>query len=151
MTQIQPMTKTIKVTASWKPPLVIEGDADGLPISMDQPERLGGTDTAPGPLQFVVSALVGCAGQTLALIARQTGFSYTAARFEAEGDIDLRGFMGEVGVCRHFCDFRGKFVVKTEESQERFEEIVALVEDRCPVYNLLHDAGVQTNIAWKRE
>lgn len=151
MSDIKPIVKRIKVAASWRPPVVVEGDVDGFPVTMDQPERIGGTNTAPGPLQLVTAALVGCAGQTLALVARQTGFRYASAKFEAEGDVDVRGFLGEEGICRHFCDLRGTFIVETEETEERFREIVAIVEDRCPIYCLFRDAGVPMGIEWERK
>ena len=40
--------------------------------------------------------------------------------------------------------------VDTEESEDRLRSVVEETEARCPVYNLLRDAGVNMEVAWVR-
>lgn len=147
----KPKIMTTKAVGEWSAPMLITAKMGEFDVVLDEPAYVGGTNKGASPMDYVTAALIGCAGITLSVVAKQMDFSFTAARFEAEGDIDLRGFAGMPGVCRHFCDFRGKFYVKTNESQERLDMVKDQVENRCPVFNLLHDAGVQTSIEWIKE
>lgn len=151
MERSKPKVTTVKARGSWHAPMQVEGKAGEFDVTMDEPEFLGGTNTGPSPMELVASALIGCAGITLTFVAREMDFKFNGATFEAEGDIDLRGFMGEPGVCRHFCAFRGTFVIDTEESRERLDEVRDQVESRCPVFNMFADAGVQSEIEWRKK
>lgn len=147
----KPNILTTHASGEWAAPKMIKGTAGKFDIVMDQSQPLGGTDLGPSPMDMVTAALVGCTGITLPVIAKQMDFSFESAHFEAEGEIDVRGFYGQPGICKHFCSFRGTFVIETQESEERLREIAAMLEDRCPVFNLLHDAGVKTEIEWKKK
>ncbi len=39
----------------------------------------------------------------------------------------------------------------TDETEERFTEVVDETEARCPVFNLLTDAGVNMKVRWVRQ
>lgn len=119
------------------------------PIVMDEPPALGGGDAGPNPVEYVLASYVGCASVVIRFIAKEIGFSYTDARFEVGGDLDLRGFLGEPGISPHFQTISGRVLLETSESPERVSELARLVEARCPVYNLLRDAGIPLNIAWE--
>jgi uncharacterized OsmC-like protein len=118
---------------------------------MDKPGKAGGADKGPAPMDMVTAALIGCAGITLSIVAKQVDFTFTNAYFEAEGSVDPRGFMGIPGVCKHFCDFKGRFVIESSDSDDKFNEVVRQLESRCPVFSLLHDAGVNTKIEWVKK
>jgi len=40
--------------------------------------------------------------------------------------------------------------VRTHESEARLREVVEETEARCPVFNLIRDAGVKIETAWIR-
>lgn len=151
MEKKSPYIFNARAAGTWGAPKMVKGTAGRFDIIMDQPESIGGTDLGPSPLEIVTAALVGCAGITFGVIAKQMDFSFSGIELEADGDVDIRGFMGQPGVCRHFCNFRGTFVVETEESEERLQEVAAQVENRCPVFCLLQDAGVKMEIEWKKK
>lgn len=140
-----------RAAGTWYAPKMVKGTAGKFDVIMDHSQDLGGTDMGPSPLEMVTAALIGCAGLTLGAIAKQMNFSFAGAEFEADGDVDIRGFMGQPGICRHFCNFCGTLVIETEESEERLQELAEQIENRCPVFNLLHDAGVKTEIKWKKK
>jgi uncharacterized OsmC-like protein len=75
-------------------------------------------------------------------------FSYDGIDFEAEFTIDIRGRMGVREVRPHFQTSRVQATVVTDESPERLAEVVEETEARCPVYNLVKDAGVNVEIVW---
>lgn len=116
----------------------------------DEPIEHGGTGEGPSPLTAVLGALCGCEGVTFNRTASDLGFSYESLDFEAEFTIDIRGRMGTRGVTQHFQTVRLQVWVTTDESTERLEEVVAETESRCPVYNLIKDAGVKLDVVWVR-
>ncbi|MBO8172935.1 MAG: OsmC family protein [Bacillaceae bacterium] len=118
---------------------------------MDEPEQLGGTDTAPNPMEYVVAALNGCKGVMIPMIAGELNFSFTGIRFETSGYIDPRGLMGEEGVSPHFKKVKFNVYIQTDETDERLEQLKSQVEKRCPVFNLLKDAGVDLEVQWHKE
>ena len=58
--------------------------------------------------------------------------------------------MGREEVRPHFQTIRVQATVTTDESEERLIEMVEETERRCPVYNLVMDAGVKTEMLWIR-
>lgn len=117
----------------------------------DEPIAHGGTSEGPSPLQAVVGALCGCESVTFHRTAKEMDFAYEGIEFEAEFTIDIRGRMGMRGVRQHFQTVRVEAVVRTDESGERLTEVVEETEARCPVFNLLDDAGVDLQVRWVRK
>jgi uncharacterized OsmC-like protein len=120
-------------------------------FSTDEPVPHGGTGTAPSPLQTVVGSLCGCEGVTFNRTAEELEFAYEGIEFNASYTIDIRGRMGNRAVRPHFQTVRLEARVFTDESEERLREVVEETEARCPVYNLISDAGVRIETLWIRE
>jgi uncharacterized OsmC-like protein len=120
-------------------------------IVTDEPEAHGGTGTGPSPLQTVLGALCGCESATFRRTADELDFAYDGISFDASYSIDIRGRMGVEGVRPHFQSIKVQATVRTKESPERLAEVVELTESRCPVYNLVNDAGVRVEMLWVRD
>lgn len=117
-------------------------------IVTDEPVAHGGTGQGPSPLQTVLGALCGCEAVTFNRTAADLDFEYEGIEFEAEFTIDIRGRMGHREVRPHFQTIRVQAIVTTDESKERLAEVVEETERRCPVFNLIVDAGVKTDMVW---
>ena len=52
------------------------------------------------------------------------------------------------GVTQHFQTIRVDARVTTHESEDRLREVVEETEARCPVFNLVKDAGVKLEMRW---
>ena len=76
------------------------------------------------------------------------GFSYGGIDFDASFTIDLRGKLGNPDVRPHFRTVRVQALVETDEGEERLREVVEETERRCPVFNLVSDAGVRVEMHW---
>src|SRR5690625_6285490 len=63
-------------------------------IVADEPEAIGGTDTGPNPVECVLAGLASC--QQIAIKAHATvlGIDVDEVTVEAEGELDLQGFLG---------------------------------------------------------
>ena len=117
-------------------------------FATDEPIAHGGTGEGPSPLQAVLGALCGCESVTFNRTSKDMGFSYDSIEFEAEFTIDIRGRMGVREVRPHFQTVRMQATVVTDEETDRLAEVVEETEARCPVYNLLQDAGVNIETVW---
>jgi uncharacterized OsmC-like protein len=117
----------------------------------DEPKAHGGTGEGPSPLQTVLGALAGCESVTFHRTAAEFDFHYESITYEAEFTIDIRGRLGNRSVRPHFQTVRLEATVVTDEPEERLREVVAETESRCPVYNLISDAGVKLEARWIRK
>lgn len=123
---------------------------DFPPVATDEPDTLGGTNTAPSPLETVLVAFVGCMGVIINGCAKAMGFAYRGVDFTCSGQIDVRGPRGVPGVRPYFEKVSLEVVLDTEEPPERVAKLEKNVEFRCPVTNLLRAAGVELDIRWRR-
>ncbi len=120
-------------------------------FATDEPIAHGGTGEGPSPLQAVLGALCGCEAVTFRRTATELDFAYERIEFEAAFTIDIRGRMGRRDVRAHFQTIRVQATVTTGESEERLAAVVAETEARCPVFNLVTDAGVETEMVWLKK
>lgn len=118
------------------------------PVVMDEPAELGGQNQGPNPLEYLVASLNGCKGVMIPLIANELNFEFSELSFDSRGTVDLRGLMGEPGISTHFQNLTFQVDIKTNESFERLQALQNAVAERCPVYNLLRDAGVVLHTQW---
>ena len=87
------------------------------PIVMDEPESLGGNDTGPNPMEYLLGALIGCKTVVFALVAKEHGFTYSDLKFDLKGSLDVRGLEGVEGVRPYFKSIQGTIQVTTTEDQ----------------------------------
>ncbi len=118
------------------------------PVYTDEPASLGGTNSAPSPLETVLVALVGCDGVIINGVASAMGFAYTGVDFACESQIDVRGPKGVPGIRPYFETAKLDIIVYTDESGARFQQLRKNVEFRCPVMNLLNAAQVKMDVQW---
>jgi len=64
------------------------------PLRSDEPVGLGGTDTAPNPVEQVLAALGNCLAVGYAANASVEGITIHDLRIKLEGNLDLRTFLG---------------------------------------------------------
>ena len=121
------------------------------PVVTDEPDTMGGTNTAPSPLENVLASLVGCDGVIINGVAEAMGFAYSGVDFECTGQIDIRGPKGVPGIRPYFEKVDIRIVLQTDEPADRVKKLQDNVEFRCPVMNLLRDAGVDLAVVWEVE
>lgn len=119
------------------------------PIVMDEPESLGGGDTGPNPMEYVLGALIGCKTVVFALVAKEHGFTYSHLEFDLKGSLDVRGLEGVEGVRPYFQSIQGTIKVTTDEDQAALNKVVQESARRCPVYTMLEAAGVAFDLDWQ--
>lgn len=98
----------------------------------------GGTGVSACSGNMLLDALVACAGVTLKAVATAIEFDLKSAHISAEGDLDFRGTLGvakdaPVG----FRAIRLGFEISTGEPPERIDQLTALTERYCVVFQTL--------------
>ncbi|TAA72831.1 OsmC family protein [Planococcus salinarum] len=118
------------------------------PFIIDEPKHLGSTNEGPNPLEYLLGGLTGCTSVMIGLIAKEQNFSYQGIEFKNSGIIDARGMRGVEGVSTYFQTVSFEAIFSTDESDERLGALKAEVERRCPIHNLIVDAGVAIDSKW---
>ena len=108
-------------------------------LTIDEPPVIGGTDTGPTPVELVLAALGSCQEIVYATYARINNIPIDAVRVKAEGRVDLRGFFGVSDVPAGFQDVAFTVEVDSPASPEVIAELVAEVNARCPVLDILRN------------
>lgn len=112
-------------------PLRCEVDVGGRTVVADEPEALGGTDSAPTPQQLVAAALASCVTITIQMYAQRKEWDLSAVRVDVGYDPTAREPAYEVTV--HLPDHLDG------EQRERVMRVAA----KCPVHRALeHGAEI---------
>lgn len=118
---------------------------------MDEPESMGGTDAGADPLSTLLGSLISCKNVVLNLVAKEMGFQLNGAVFEVEGNLDLDGLLGDPSVRTYFDNVHLNITLRTDEADDRIEELLEKTQARCPVYQTLKAANVKLTTEWSKE
>lgn len=105
-----------------------------LPASYaDEPEALGGTNTAPNPVEQLLGALGSCLAIGYTANASVRGIQIEELRIELEGHIDLPVFLGLREGHAGYSDVAIKVYLKADAPQETLDELHQQVLKTSPV------------------
>ncbi|MDY0409170.1 OsmC family protein [Virgibacillus soli] len=142
---------TLSAHGSWEDNLRNEVKVRDLtPFIVDEPERLGGTNAGPNPLEYFLGALSSCTSIVTAMVAKEIGITYDALEFFVDGELDPRGYQGVEGVQTYFETVALEIKIDTKADEEALQQLKEKVEQRCPLFNLLKDAGVAVQSQWNK-
>jgi putative redox protein len=119
-------------------------DTGGLVI--DEPAERGGTNAGPTPVETVIAALCGCDAVITHAVAEIMKFDYAGLEYQGESVVDVRGSHGVVGIRPYFETLTVNITIYTDETPERLAKLEKNVSQRCPVSNLVRDAGVDLTL-----
>jgi uncharacterized OsmC-like protein len=110
------------------------------PVSSDEPVALGGTDSAPNPVEQLLGSLGNCLAVGYAANASVAGIALRDLRIELSGDVDLRAFLGLRDGHAGFDGIRVSVHVESDASEEALEALHAKVIGSSPVGHTLSRA-----------
>jgi uncharacterized OsmC-like protein len=111
--------------------------AGAFQFGVDEPVSVGGTGTAPNPVQLALAALGSCQAITYRYWAEALGMRLDAVTVTVEADFDTGAFFGFPGsgtpapsgvLC--------SVALEGPEASDRYDELVAAVDEHCPVLDL---------------
>jgi len=107
-------------------------------VTVDEPPSLGGTDTGPNPVEFVLAALATCQEITYRAYATALGIPLQSVSVKLEGSLDLRGFFAvKDDVRAGFKDVRGVVHLKSSAPAAELAKLKEVVDAHCPVLDIL--------------
>lgn len=106
----------------------------------DEPEALGGTDTAPNPVEYLLAALATCQEVTYRLYADAMRIPLDGVSVTLEGDIDLRGFLDvDDSVRPGYLAVTGTVTLDSTADDDQLARLKAAVDRHCPVLDSLRN------------
>lgn len=114
-----------------------------------EPPSLGGTDEGANPIEYLLGSLNGCVTVVVETIAAELQIAVASVETDATGTIDLRGFAGTADVSPHFQQLTLTLTLTTSATEPEVAELREQVLRRCPVFNLIRDAGVDLREVWQ--
>jgi uncharacterized OsmC-like protein len=115
------------------------------PSPSDEPSALGGSNTAPNPVEQLLAALGNCLAVGYAANASVAGIRIRSLRIELEGAIDLRAFLGLGGENAGYESIRATVDLESDASPEQLKQLHDKVVGSSPVGHTL-SRGVQLRI-----
>lgn len=108
---------------------------DGVPS--DEPEALGGDDTAPNPVEQLLAALGNCLAVGYAANATVAGIRIDSLELDLQGDIDLHTFLGLGSGNAGFEAIEVKVRLASDAPPEALAQLHAKVVGTSPVGHTL--------------
>lgn len=104
-----------------------------------EPEVLVGNDNGPNAVELTLAALGFCYSVGFVANAAAKGYELEEMRYEVEGDLDLRRFLGVDGGPRAgFTEIRVKAHAKARNATaEELQELCGYVQETSPVKDIL--------------
>lgn len=130
-----------KSITHWRGGFQCESEIRGHFVSMDEPELLGGTNTAPNMVETVLAAYGSCLTVGYTMNASLRGIEISSLSIEVEGDLDLAGFFGlSEQVLPGFSGVRAIVHLEADASPEDLEDLHNHVLRTSPVGSILTNA-----------
>lgn len=132
--------QTFKATAHLQEGTKVNVRSRNFEFNIDEPESLGGTDTAMNPVEALLGSLGACQSIVARVYASKFDVKLDDFWVELEGDIDLDGFFNKSDVRRGYSDIRYHFHIKTDAPKDKVEEFIDFLELQCPVGDTIANA-----------
>lgn len=127
---------TIAIEAESRSKTRADVSVRDLTFSIDEPEKLGGTNTGPNAVELLLGALAGCLNVLGHMVAKEMGFEIQGMRMRVEGNLDPLAYLGKKPDVRSgFKEIRVSMDVQSTATPDVLREWAMAVEARCPVSN----------------
>lgn len=146
--EVAPQIKTVRAEGRWKGQYRNDLAVREFSFTTAEPEKIGGRNEGPTPMEYVAGALNGCLGIVIELIAKERGIALDDLKIESAGLVDQRGLFGTADVSPHFQSVGITIELATSAGQQEIEGLKQQTLRRCPVYNLIRDSGAEVSVAW---
>lgn len=143
-----PQIKTVRAEGRWKGKYRNDLAVREFSFTTAEPEKIGGGNEGPTPMEYVAGALNGCLGIVIELIAKERGIALQNLKIESAGLVDQRGLYGTADVSPHFQSVDIAIALATKSPGDQIEALKQDTLKRCPVYNLIRDSGAQVSVTW---
>lgn len=128
---------TFGVTSQLVSGFKAQVEARNFTFTVDEPENLGGTNQAPNPIEYVLGGLAACQEITVKAHAAQLGIDVESVEVEAEGDIDLHGFLNLSDERPGFKQVTYRTIIRSNEKDaDKLNKLKEIANNNCPVLDI---------------
>lgn len=123
----------------------------GHAFIVDEPEKLGGDNRGPTPLEYVLGAYDACLQIVIVMLAREMQIQVHEVDLESVATVDRRGLFGTAPVSPHYQRIETTIRLSLGGDGAEgaaIERLKAALYVRCPMYNLVKDAGIAQELTW---
>lgn len=114
--------------------------ARGFEMVVDEPASLGGTDTAPNPVEYVLAAFAGCLNVMGNLIAGEMGFELRGLDIRLHGELNPARLFGTCDAERAgYKSITVEMIPDCDADADTLAAWLHAVEARCPVSDNLQN------------
>jgi len=134
-------TKTWSAEVRWTGALRSQAAIRSFaPVASDEPRGMGGTDSAPNPVEQLLAALGNCLAVGYAVSASAAGIAIRDLRIDVDGDLDLHAFLGLADGHPGFSAIRVAVHLDTDADEAAVADLHAKVAATSPVGQTLSRA-----------
>ncbi|WP_103030534.1 OsmC family protein [Salinibacter altiplanensis] len=135
-------------TTRWQDGALAETEARGRTIATDEPEGLGGQDSAIDPVELLLASLGSCLSIGLVTQAAQRNVDFNDFEIEVTGELDLRGYLGvEDSVRPGYKNLEYTVRIDSDAAPETLREIVEAAEVGSPMHdNISNGVPIESNV-----
>ncbi|MGC8743273.1 MAG: OsmC family protein [Verrucomicrobiia bacterium] len=103
-------------------------------IIVDEPPALGGEDKGANPVEYLLTALIGCLNIVAHLVAKEMGIKIERLEIDASGELNTDKLLGVKTVERPgFRNINVNIKARTDADEVTLEKWLVTVKERCPV------------------
>lgn len=126
----------------------IAGSSRSFTLAVDEPPELGGTDTAPNPVEYLAASLCGCLTAGIATNAALFETDLEKIDITVEADLDIIGLLGlDRSVPTGCTDLNYTVRIKGPASHEKLVCSKETIDRKSPIRNTLkHTIRVNTDV-----
>jgi uncharacterized OsmC-like protein len=143
-----PQIKTVRAEGEWKGHYRSDLNVRDFRFIIAEPEKIGGKNEGPTPMEYVLGALNGCLSVVIELVAKERGFELRELRVSSSGLVDQRGLFGTADVSPQFQSVEVHISGDVSAPDSKLTEFQHAVLKRCPVYNLIRDSKARIDVNW---
>lgn len=127
-----------RATTTWKGGFSCESSIRTHEVRLDEPELLGGSDTAPNPVEAILAAYGSCLAVGYTLNAAVRGIEVRSLAIDVEGHLDLAGFFGlDADVPAGFSGITTRVRLDADATDDQLQDLHRHVLATSPVGSIL--------------
>lgn len=110
------------------------GSARNFDLIVDEPESLGGEDSAPNPVEYLLAGYAGCLNVVFNLIAKELDIKLQNLEINVSGDLNPERFLGVQTEDRAgFKSIKVDVSFESDAAAEEEQLLFQKVKERCPI------------------
>jgi uncharacterized OsmC-like protein len=107
-------------------------------FNIDEPHELGGSDSAPNPVEYVLASLGACQEILYSAYASFLGIDLENVQVKVKGTLDLKGLFGlDKSVRPGFQKVEYETTITSSADEKQLHELANIVETHCPVLDII--------------